>query len=50
MSRKKVMDGNMAAAYGAVLSRPTVLAAYPITPQTPLVEYLSKFIADGVGK
>lgn len=47
MSRKKVMDGNMAAAYGAVLSRPTVLAAYPITPQTPLVEYLSDFVANG---
>jgi pyruvate ferredoxin oxidoreductase alpha subunit/phenylglyoxylate dehydrogenase alpha subunit len=47
MSPKKVMDGNMAAAYGAILSKPTVLAAYPITPQTPLVEYLSNFIADG---
>ncbi len=47
MSRIKVMDGNMAAAYGAVLCRPTVLAAYPITPQTPLVEYLSDFIATG---
>ena len=47
MSRIKAMDGNMAAAYGAVLCRPTVLAAYPITPQTPLVEYLSNFIADG---
>ena len=48
MSRKKAMDGNMAAAYGAMLSRPTVLAAYPITPQTPLVEYLSNFVADGL--
>lgn len=48
MSRKKAMDGNMAAAYGAVLCKPTVLAAYPITPQTPLVEYLSNFIADGL--
>ena len=48
MSPKKVMDGNMAAAYGAMLCRPTVLSAYPITPQTPLVEYLSSFIADGL--
>jgi len=47
MSPIRVMDGNMAAAYGAVLCRPTVLAAYPITPQTPLVEYLSDFIASG---
>lgn len=50
MSRQKVIDGNMAAAYGALLCRPTVLAAYPITPQTPLVEYLSTFIADGLLK
>lgn len=47
MRRVRVMDGNMAAAHGALLCRPTVLAAYPITPQTPLVEYLSTFIADG---
>lgn len=42
-----VINGNKAAAYGAKLCRPTVLAAYPITPQTPLVEYLSTFVADG---
>ena len=48
MSRKKVMDGNMAAAFGAMLCRPTVLSAYPITPQTSLVEHLSTFIADGI--
>lgn len=43
-----VVDGNKAAALGAVLSRPMMVAAYPITPQTPLVEYLSQFIADGI--
>jgi phenylglyoxylate dehydrogenase alpha subunit len=48
MSRKRVMDGNMAAAYGAMLSRPAVLSAYPITPQTSLVEHLSSFIVDGL--
>ncbi len=42
-----VINGNKAAAYGAKLCRPSVLAAYPITPQTPLVEYLSTFVADG---
>ena len=47
MSRVRVMDGNMAAAYGAMLCKPTVLAAYPITPQTPLVEYLASFVTDG---
>jgi len=45
--RIAVIDGNMAAALGAKLSRPNLLAAYPITPQTPLVEYLSTFVADG---
>ncbi|OGP73920.1 MAG: phenylglyoxylate dehydrogenase [Deltaproteobacteria bacterium RBG_16_49_23] len=48
MEEMIVVDGNKAAAWGAVLSRPMMVAAYPITPQTPLVEYLSQFIADGV--
>lgn len=43
-----VVDGNKAAAIGAMLSRPMMMAAYPITPQTPLVEYLSQFVADGL--
>ena len=42
-----VVNGNKAAAYGAKLCRPDVMSAYPITPQTPLVEYLSQFVADG---
>ncbi len=45
-SRVDVMNGNMAAAWGARLSRPQVIAAYPITPQTPVVEYLTQFFAD----
>lgn len=44
----KVLNGNKAAAYGALLSRPSVISAYPITPQTPLVEYLSNFVAEGL--
>ena len=43
MSRVEVINGNKAAAYGALLSRPEVVAAYPITPQTPVVEYLTQF-------
>lgn len=39
--------GNMAAARAAKLARIQVIAAYPITPQTHTVEYLSEFIADG---
>ncbi|PWC52502.1 NADH-dependent phenylglyoxylate dehydrogenase subunit alpha [Azospirillum sp. TSO22-1] len=42
-----VCDGNEAAAWGVVLSRPDVVAVYPITPQSSLVEYVSQFIADG---
>lgn len=42
-----VLNGNKAAAYGARLARVQVTAAYPITPQTPLVEYLASFIANG---
>jgi len=41
------MDGNRAAAYGVLLSRPDVICAYPITPQTPLLEHLYRFCAEG---
>jgi pyruvate/2-oxoacid:ferredoxin oxidoreductase alpha subunit len=44
---KKVITGNRAAAYGAVLSRPQLVSAYPITPQTTIVEYLAAYCADG---
>jgi len=40
----RLMDGNQAAAEGAKLSRVQVIAAYPITPQTPLTEELSEFV------
>lgn len=42
-----VVEGNEAAAIGVALSRPDVVAVYPITPQSSLVEYLSQMIADG---
>ncbi|HAE41936.1 MAG TPA: phenylglyoxylate dehydrogenase, partial [Clostridiales bacterium] len=50
MQKFDVMNGNMAAATGAALACPDVIAAYPITPQTPVVEYLTQFVADGVLK
>ncbi|MHC4957746.1 MAG: transketolase C-terminal domain-containing protein [Planctomycetota bacterium] len=40
-------NGNMAAAVAAKQARVQVVAAYPITPQTHTVEYLSQFVADG---
>ena len=50
MSQIEVLNGNMSAAHAARLSRPDVIAAYPITPQTPVVEYLTQFHADGLLK
>ena len=41
------LNGNMAAARAAKLARVQVVAAYPITPQTHTVEYLSEFVNDG---
>ena len=44
----KTITGNAAAAYGVMLCRPDVVALYPITPQTEVVEQLSKFYANGL--
>jgi len=40
-------SGNTAAATGVKLARVQVIAAYPITPQTPLTEKLSEFVESG---
>jgi pyruvate/2-oxoacid:ferredoxin oxidoreductase alpha subunit len=42
-----ILDGNRAAAQGAKLSRVQVIAAYPITPQSPVTEKLSEFVEGG---
>ena len=47
MSQIMATTGNTCAAIGAALSRPDVIAAYPITPQSSVVEYLAKMAADG---
>ncbi len=39
-----IESGNAAAATGVKLARAQVIAAYPITPQTPLTEKLSEFV------
>lgn len=44
----RVITGNAAGAYGAMLCRPEVVAAYPITPQSEIAEQLAQFRADGV--
>ncbi len=47
LSRVVVCDGNEAAAWAVKLARPDVVAVYPITPQSSLVETLAKFVAEG---
>ena len=47
MSERLLLTGNHAAAYGAMLSRAEVISAYPITPQTMIVELLSELTASG---
>ena len=42
-----IESGNFAAATGVKLARVQVVAAYPITPQTPLTEKLSEYVAAG---
>lgn len=46
MSRK-VISGNQAQSYAALLADVQVVAAYPITPQTTIVEKLADFVASG---
>jgi len=47
---ERVISGNEAVAYGAMLSRVQVIPAYPISPQTTIVEALSEFCASGLLK
>lgn len=44
---KKVVTGNYAAAYGSMRARVKCVAAYPITPQTFIVEHISEFVNNG---
>lgn len=44
---KEFLSGNEAFAYGIRLARPQVISAYPITPQTIVVEKLSEMVEDG---
>ena len=47
---KKLIMGNHAVSFGVMLSRVEVIAAYPITPQTQVVELLSEMCADNRNK
>jgi len=46
----KVITGNEAAALGALLCRPNVVCAYPITPQSEIPEQLSEAFGKGLLK
>lgn len=44
---RRQLEGSRAVAEAVRLCRPQVIAAYPITPQTHIVEHLSQMVADG---
>ncbi|GAB4310358.1 MAG: pyruvate synthase subunit PorA [Promethearchaeota archaeon] len=45
--KRLVLTGNYAAAWGARCAKVDVISAYPITPQTTVVEKLSEFVGKG---
>ena len=45
---RKALEGSQAIARAVALCRPQVVAAYPITPQTHIVEGLARLVADGL--
>ncbi|ANV97397.1 2-ketoisovalerate ferredoxin oxidoreductase [Helicobacter enhydrae] len=45
--KTEVWDGNMAASHALRQAQIDVVAAYPITPSTPIVQNYSKFLSDG---
>jgi pyruvate ferredoxin oxidoreductase alpha subunit len=42
-----VMEGSMAIAKAVKACRPAVISAYPITPQTHIIEFLAQMVANG---
>lgn len=44
---KHFLSGNEAFAYGVSLAKPDIISAYPITPQTIVVERLAEMVEDG---
>ena len=45
--RRIALTGNHAVALAVKMARPEVIAAYPITPQTPAVEKLAEYVNNG---
>jgi len=47
MANYQALTGNEAIAYAMKQISPDVVAAYPITPQTSLMQKFASFVADG---
>jgi pyruvate ferredoxin oxidoreductase alpha subunit len=47
MQNRRVLDGNGAAAEALRLARVQVVAAYPVTPQSPIAEKLAGYVTEG---
>ncbi|MEM1601136.1 MAG: pyruvate ferredoxin oxidoreductase, partial [Sulfolobales archaeon] len=47
MGKVLPLGGNYAVAYAVKACKPDVITAYPISPQTTIVERLSEFVANG---
>jgi pyruvate ferredoxin oxidoreductase alpha subunit len=47
VSTTNIMEGSMAVTQAIKACRPAVISVYPITPQTHIVEFLAKMVADG---
>ncbi|MBS4023179.1 MAG: pyruvate ferredoxin oxidoreductase [Dethiobacter sp.] len=50
MHEKKVMEGSVAVAHAIKSAKAQVIAAYPISPQTHIIEEIAKMIADNTCK
>ena len=44
---QKVLTGNQSVSWGVMRARAQVIAAYPITPQTTIIEELASLVSDG---
>jgi pyruvate ferredoxin oxidoreductase alpha subunit len=47
MKKMEILEGSMAVALAVKACEPGVISAYPISPQTHIVEALAKMVADG---
>ncbi len=45
--KRLLLNGNHAVSYAVKLAAPRVIPVYPITPQTPILEKITDFLADG---